>query len=275
MGLLCCGPTLGLEQASAATPSGIVTTVAYDGFAYTAGASLVGQAGGNGWSGAWFRDYGSGGNFTTDASGLAYSGLSTTGGKVVWAPGGNGIDGDGRSLPLVNSGVVYLQFLCQFGTQTGGGTPNIRLSASGSLTGGIGGNGGTYGPKVSILDATLNPKSDGTSSSAANLSGLNLVVVQIDYQGDTTSMWVNPNLASFDYLNPPAPDAIYPGLAPAFDKIAIYSRSPANVDELRVMRIQPTVPTLSRPALIALALALALVGLATLRRHRPGRRDCR
>jgi hypothetical protein len=111
-----------------------------------------------------------------------------------------------------------------------------------ALTGGIGGNGGTYGAKMSILDSGLAPKADGTSSSTANLSALNLVVVQIDYQNTKTSMWVNPDLSTFDYLNPPATAVVDAGLAPAFDKVAVYSRNPAKFDELTVIRAAPGAP---------------------------------
>jgi hypothetical protein len=61
------------------------------------------------------------------------------------------------------------------------------------------------------------------------------VVARIDYQNDSTALWVNPNLSTFDYQNPTTPNATYAGLAPVFNTIAIYSRSPATVDELQVM----------------------------------------
>jgi hypothetical protein len=143
----------------------------------------------------------------------------------------------------MNSGVVFIQFLSQFGSSSGGGTPNIRLLNGGSVTGGFGGNGGIYGGVMSILDASLNPAANGSSSSSASLSALNLVVARIDYQNDSTSLWVNPNLSAFDYEAPTSPDATYAGLAPAFNTIAIYSRSPGNVDELSVQAEPVPEPT--------------------------------
>jgi len=143
----------------------------------------------------------------------------------------------------MNSGVVFLQFLSQFGSSSGGGTPNIRLMNGGSVTGGFGGNGGVFGGVMSILNASLNPAANGSSSSSASLSAQNLVVARIDYQNHSTSLWVNPNLSTFDYENPGSPDASYAGLAPTFNAIAIYSRDPGNVDELSVQAEPVPEPT--------------------------------
>lgn len=211
-----------------------LTNVVHDGFNYSAG-SLNGQNGGTGWTSSWLNDYTAGTSFQVSPAGMSYSGLATSGGSITWGTGGNGINEDSRSLPLMNSGVVFIQFLGQFGSSSGGGTPNIRLLNSGTLTGGLGGNGGPYGGVLSILDTSLNPAANGSSSSTASLSALNLVIARIDYQNDSTSLWVNPNLSTFDYENPINPDASYAGLAPAFNTIAIFSRNPGSVDELTVM----------------------------------------
>jgi hypothetical protein len=219
-----------------------LTNVASDGFNYSAG-SLAGQSGGSGWTSSWLNDYSSGASFQVSLSGMSYSGLTTSGGSLVWGSGGNGISEDSRSLPLMDSGVVYLQFLSQFGSSSGGGTPNIRLLNSGSLTGGFGGNGGPFGSVMSILDTSLNPAANGSSSTLANLSTLTFVIARIDYQNHSTSLWVNPNASTFDYENPATPDATYAGLAPAFNSIAIYSRSPANVDEISIMAEAVPEPT--------------------------------
>lgn len=221
-------------SALAATCNAQFTPIAYEGFSYDAG-TLAGQNGGTGWTGSWINDYGSGTSFNVSATGMTYPGLTTSGGRMVWASGGNGISEDSRSLALLNSGVVYLQFLSQFGSSSGGGTPNIRLYQLGNLTGGIGGNGGIYGANMSILDTSLQPATDGTSSSSALLSDLNLVIVRIDHDANNTAMWVNPDLTTFDYQNPSGANASYAGLAPAFDSIGIYSRSPGAVDELTVL----------------------------------------
>jgi len=237
-----------------------LTTVAHDGFNYSAG-SLNGQNGGTGWTSSWLNDYTSGASFQVSLTGMSYSGLTTSGGSLAWASGGNGISEDSRSLPLMNSGVVFIQFLGQFGSSSGGGTPNIRLLNSGSLTGGLGGNGGPFGSKMSILDATLNPAANGSSSSSANLSALNLVIARIDYQNDSTSLWVNPNLSTFDYENPTTADATYAGLAPTFNTIAIDSRSPGSVDEISVMAEPVPEPT-------AVTLMLTALGVAYVWRRR-------
>jgi len=157
-----------------------------------------------------------------------------------------------------------MQFLCQFGSSSGGGTPNIRLYNSGALTGGLGGNGGTYGGVMSILDNTLTPLANGTSSSSASLSSANLIIALIDYQNDVTKMWVNPNLSTFDYSAPPTANATFAGLAPAFNQIAIYSRSPATVSDLQIM----TVPEPMTMAM--LGAGVALVGMGRRFRRRNG-----
>ena len=233
-----------------ATSHAQMITVAYDGFNYSSG-SLGGANGGTGWTTPWQLTYGPGGNFNVSATGLTYTNLSTTGGSIVWGSGGTtGISEDSRTLPLQNSGVVYIQFLSQFGPgSSGGGTPNIRLVNSGTVTGGFGSNGGSL---MSILDSSLLPNS--SSSTTASLSNLNFVIAQINYQTNTTEMWVNPNLSTFDYQNPTTPDATYANLAPVFDTIAIYSRSPANVDELMVMA-QP-VPEPSSMVLLGMGVIL-------------------
>lgn len=225
---------LAVFQSLASTATAAVVVVAEDSFSYSAGA-LAGNNGGTGWSSAWSQTYGSGTGFNVDTSGLSYTGLPSSGGRLAWRSGGNGIDQNRRTLPVQDTGVVYIRFLAQFGSSSGGGTPNLRLLNSGTQTGGVGGNGGTYGAYWSILGADLNPLSNGNSSSSTVLSALNLVLLRIDYDASSTSLFLNPNLATFDYGNPGAAAATYAGLAPAFNEVSLFSRSPASFDELAVL----------------------------------------
>lgn len=244
----------------------VTTVVVEESFVYTGGISLVGQSGGTGWTSAWVSDSPAFTDFFTNATGLALPGVTASGGRAVFRAAGTQINDAARSLPLQNTGVVFIQFLSQFGAQSGGGTPNIRLDSSGVRTGGIGNNGGCGSPVYAILDSNLAPVA--ASCSAVSLSTLRVVVVRIDYTANVTRMWVLPDLTGFDYLNPPAPSAEFSGLAPAFNRIALYSRSPASIDELRVFRVanvepasaQP-IPTLSSWAIGVLSALLLLAGL--------------
>lgn len=211
-----------------------VTTIAYDGIDYTAGQLMQGENGGTGWLGAWRFDYTYGENFRVTGTGLTYTGLTTTGGAMTWTSGGNGISANDRALPVQNSGVVYVQFLSDFGSVSALGTPQVRLLYEGEYVAGFGANGGEY---MAILGGDLTPI-DG-SSSTAPIGQLNLVIARIDYTAVKTDMWVNPDLSLFDYDAPGAADATYGGLAPTFDRIGAYTRNPGTVDEIRVMQVVP------------------------------------
>ncbi len=240
-----------------------VVVVAQDSFGYSAGV-LTGNNGGTGWSSSWNQTYGSGTSFNVSATGLTYTGLSTSGGSLAWRSGGNNIDQNSRTLPTQNSGVVYIQFLAQFGSSSGGGTPNLRLFNDGALTGGVGGNGGTHGSYWSILGTDLNPLSGGASSSSTLLSALNLVVLRIDYTAVSTSLYLNPNAATFDYANPGTAAATYAGLAPAFNEVSLFSRSPASFDELSVI----SYTAVPEPTATATAAGLGAAFLAWFHRRR-------
>ena len=248
------------------------TLVAEDTFSYVNGTSLVGNNGGSGWSGAWVSDSPSFTDFFVDGSSLSVPGVTSTGGKMIFVS--NTLLNDAaRTLPLQNSGVVFIRFLSQFDTQSGGGTPTIRLVASGSLSGGVGNNGGCGSAVYAILDTSLQPIT--ASCSSVSLATLSAVILRIDYTANTTRLWVLPSMAGFDYTNPPAPSAEYAGLAPAFDRISIYSRATASIDELQVLRLVPDqaqpqpVPSMSWLALVALTVAMGLAWLrAGLRERR-------
>jgi hypothetical protein len=228
-------------------------TIAYDGFNYSSGTSLTTLNGGTGWDTAWYRSYTFGGDFNIGNSGYTYTGLATEGNRIVWGSGGStGISEADRRLPRQDTGVIYLQFMSSFESSAGGGTPTLRLydynSSSGISTfnGGFGANnGGSYSGVMSILGSDMQPMGDGSSSTAASLNTINLVVVRIDYDNPFTEMWVNPDLATFDYNDPPASQAYYNNFAPVFNQVAVYCRTPANLDELRILQQVPEPTTLS------------------------------
>lgn len=235
--------TLGVMLTVSLTAHAQTTVIAQDNFNYGNGSSLAGQNGGTGWTASWVNDYTSGDSLSSSTTGLTYSGL-TTGGSAVWSgASGNGISEDSRYLPLQDSGQIYIQFLCQFGP-SGGGTPNLRFTDSLTTRAfGLGGNGGTYGSQFSILDSTLSPASNGSSTAlSSSLANENLVVARVDYSDDTINMWVNPNLSTFNYEAPPTPDASDIIANPDFNNIAIYTRDPGTISDLEIFTVPEPTP---------------------------------
>lgn len=216
-----------------------LTLIAEDSFDYTG--NLVGKDGGTGFTNAWA--YGSStSNYGMGSPTLTYSGISSAGGFVNGCSVLNGqLCAASRNIPAQSSGKVFIQMIVDFGSQTGGGTPNLRLlDDSGQLTGGVGANGGTHGSKVSILDSTLSPNTDG-SSSAGTLNGQKFVILGIDYTESRTSLWLNPDMSTFSYYSTPTPSAIYQGLAPRFQTIYFISRyTNMKFDELKVYNLSTT-----------------------------------
>ncbi len=211
------------------TPAGF-NLVAYEGFNYSSGSSLLNASGGSGWSASWIKSY-QDRFLKTSTSGFTYTGLNTTGLKAEFDStcygDCNTIASLGRSIPLQNEGIVYFQFISVFESSAGGGTPTIRLANGGINTGVIGSISGSY---MSIVDASSN-----VSSSSANLSAQNLVVIRINYDLNKTEMWVNPDLSTFDYLNPVNPSASLTNFAPVFDSFSIFIRS-GSIDEISIFK---------------------------------------
>jgi len=247
-----------------------ITDIVSDSFDYPAG-PLASNAGGTGWTSAW-QNNGHNPMQVATPGVLTYSGVTPTGGQINWGVGPSQISDATRTLPAVNSGVVFVRFLAQFSAQSGGGTPNLRFLSGGIETGAIGGNGGCPGIYYSILDDALSPALPPAGCTGKSLAAMSLVLVRIDYTSSITKMWVNPVLSSFDYLSPPAPDA-QANLAPAIDQVSLYMRG-GSFDELSIFRVtaaapvtaQP-VPGLAWPSLLGLALGIALTAAALRRRQ--------
>ncbi|UFH34955.1 fibrinogen-like YCDxxxxGGGW domain-containing protein [Flavobacterium acetivorans] len=225
-----------IYSGNAQTPAGF-NLVAYEGFDYTSNSSLLNASGGTGWTTNWIKTYDNK-YLKTSTTGFTYSGLTTTGLKAVFDGTCYGtcttvIAALKRSFPLQNQGVVYFQFMSIFEASPGGGTPTIRLFNGATPTGGI---GSTSGSNMSILAASL----ANLSSSSGSLSAQNLVVVRIDYNLNKTEMWINPDLSTFNYLNPTSPSATATGFAPAMDRFDIFIRS-GSIDEIAIFKQIPTV----------------------------------
>ncbi|MFM6940667.1 MAG: hypothetical protein ACKOXI_01645 [Candidatus Planktophila sp.] len=226
---------------SPAQAGSTLTLIASDSFEYSG--NIVGKNGGYGFTGPWATHYGTS-DFTVEATGFTYPNITTAGGLISSCAVLQGqLCGVSRDFAPQESGVFYVQMIANFGTQTGGGTPMLRFfDSSTAVSGGLGGNGGTA---ISILDNTLSVKGDGTAS-YGTLNATSFVVLQIDYVSNTTQMWVNPNMATFDYLNPPAPNASWPGLAPKMARIAFYARPTAKFDEYKLYRVdRPAIPEIT------------------------------
>lgn len=221
---------LSIISLNAQTPSGF-SLVAYEGFDYTSGSSLLNASGGSGWSSNWTKTY-MDKYLKTATAGFTYTGLTTAGLKAEFDNNCYGscnqIASIGRSFPLQNEGIVYFQFISVFEATSGGGTPTIRLFNGSTLSGGVGANGGSY---VSILNASLS----NLSVSSASLSPQNLVVIRINYDLNKTEMWLNPDLSTFNYLNPTNPSATATNFAPVLDNFSIFIRS-GSIDEISIFK---------------------------------------
>lgn len=225
---------------------------AEDTFTYSAG-SILGQNGGTGWSGAWINPYSPNGvPLQVDSSG-----------RLVFGSGSI-IQSAGRSLTTrfssATASKVYITFDVQFGTQSGGGTPNLRLLDStlgGALTGGLGNNGNTT--NYAILDSNLNA---GGTSSVSLATAANILFV-IDYTQNQSSLWVGNS--SWDMTSPPSTgaDATF-AFAPTFDRLDLYVRELSYFDNLRVY----SVAAIPEPGTYAVLLGAAAGGFALLRRRR-------
>ena len=226
--------SISLYSYSQFLPSGF-ETVAYEGFNYTSGTSLLGLNGGSGFSAAWTGSY-QDRYMKVHGTGYTYPGLNTTGGRASYSSDCDGTCNDiassDRTIPMQSGGVVYVQFLANLGPQAGGGTPQIRFRNTetnswalhaGALTNNIY-NWGIW-DTVNYYMTTISSNTE------------RFVIIRFDYVNNTTKMWIDQDVTTFNYSNPTNPDATSP-VANSFNRIDLYFRSPAphGIDEIHVFK---------------------------------------
>lgn len=152
------------------------------------------------------------------------------------------INGSGRDLPQVDSGVVYIRFLTRLSGGFNNGAPTLRLFdttvANNTLL--VGSN--NTGNNASIITTEGTPRV-ANSGVSINDNQTHLLVVRIDYSAESVDLWVDPNLATFNYSAPPTANATLTSYAPAFDRIYLFNRSAGAFDEVAILRLEPSSET--------------------------------
>ena len=234
-----------IVQAPAASAD-TLTTIAYEGFDYPAGTALdaaqnggVEANGGSGWSGPWAYAVGGDSPLSVTAPpGLSYPGLTTVGGATAWRGGRLAINGGGRDLPRVDSGVIYVRYLVQLSGGFNNGAPTLRLfdSTLANNTLLVGSN--NTGNNASIITTEGTPRV-ANSGVLINDNQTHLLLVRIDYTSSTVDLWVDPSLATFNYGSPPTANATLTSYAPTFNRIDILNRFSGSYDEISILRFTP------------------------------------
>ena len=219
-------------------PSGF-QTIFYEGFDYTAGQDLYYQSGGNGFTSNWKQSY-LNKYLGIQSSGWTYPNLQTNGLRAAYDASCygtcNDISSSGRDVPSQTTGVLYLQFLANFGSQLGGGTPHLRLYDASDLKLVIGGNTAANWQLVDVSSNT-------TVTTNKTLNAIRLVIIRLDYDNGGIKMWIDPTLNAFNYSAPPQPTAELPSniSAPSFNNLQIYLRSGGSpgIDEIHAFKSLP------------------------------------
>ena len=229
----------GTESLTFSISSKYVLTV-YEKFEYDELSVLEGKNGGSGWDGAWLN---SGSNFrkhyllssTTNAGGvysisrrssMTYPGLNVT---------GNYLGDDGNQTDVTNSDYrqlykklgknVYVQFLVQFNNFADAENPGAKnnyfiLKDGNDIKLVIRRKNG----RIYMAKSTTSSSSEDIVDTGVNLKGstaAQLVILKIE---DTkTKIWVDPNLSSFNFGNPPSENAFL-DYSFEFDQINIQSQ---------------------------------------------------
>lgn len=271
----------GLCAAAVFSSSLSAALIAYEAFDYAPGSSLVGQAGGTGFSTAWGS---SGGLGTIEVPGLGWPDLTTTGNKLYVAGNSTGSLSIFRTLATpqgADGTTVWISFLGQDTTALSAnfgpdGAPsrvrpiNMSLYQDGSERLALG--EGTRTSGISLPDTDVwglvergGVNNAGTRWTTAPLDTLSFVLVRIDFgtsDMDTAYMWINPSLTAEPDISTAMATTTYANMN--FNRIRPFAGNPTSAsgnvpatgffDEIRIGETFGDVTPIPEPA-------TALVGL--------------
>ena len=227
-------------------PQGKFELSAYENFDYTDLQILNGKNGGSGWNSSWVKYSASNSNsdFDTKRGHYILSQTSNPGGVYASSKRSSmtypGLNVSGNYLGGINFQTeitkkeyrvlnknfgqdVYIQFLVQFNDNTGSGyEENYFILQEGDTQKLVirRNNGRIY-----MAKSTSSSSADDLVDTGVDLKGSSAAQLVIVNIGDTkTKIWVDPDLSSFDYSNPPIENS-YLNYSFEFNRIDIHSQA--------------------------------------------------
>ncbi len=208
--------------------------------------------GGNGWSGGWVNTSTPlnnngylNGCLKIQSPSLTYQNINVVGNSLTYGysdPSNPSIQcSASRSLPIQNTGIVYASIMINL--PGSGGTENaplIEFYNSATLQGylGIGVVRNRY--IESIIDyRTLNTYNGNhevvnRNVNNFNLADMKLFLFQFNYNSNITRMWIDPNISTFDFNNPPYSVSL--GFAWVFNTIKLSCMPGYSYDEITIFK---------------------------------------
>lgn len=183
---------------SAATASEVVAATSQEGFDYSPGSEVAGQAGGIGWAAAWTAKNGNG-TLINDAGSLTYPGIVSTGGKMSFTGVGGGTGTSTNTFrilaaPLTEGTTHYIHILAQnlnegrrfFGVAFFDGSTERILLGQASTS-----------PNWTINHVDGFPATNNTLDSTVDSSAPALLVLKLELLSgvERVTFWVNPDLS--------------------------------------------------------------------------------
>ena len=250
---------LALSMVSAAKGA----VIAYDGFDYTAGSSLLGQNGGTGnWTGAWAVHQGN--NATIGSLNLSYAGLGTSPGKSIAAGGYKDVTRRFSST-AITTGTFYVSTVMQWSTATQNQYV-MRMHKTGTAAT----DADTSSMAFGIIDSKPVITSGystavATGPTAYSINTPHLLVAKVNLDTKTVSLFVDPISGSPE----PAADVSFTfasmtGMGGITPTDLGWGRT--TVDELRIGNTFADVTAVPEPA-VASVLGLMSISLLTRRRR--------
>jgi len=243
------------------------SVVAYEGFDYDQGNTLYTKNGGDGWGEAWDNNLSAQNSFgvvnmhyiinssseyggvyrSSRRSDMTYPNLESIGNYL----GNDDMQTDVACFSFrnlsetISSGVYYVQFLVQFNdfsdADAGGALNNyfILNEATSEKLVVRRKNGNIFMAKTKTSTDSADIVDTGVALKGA--SAAQFVIIQIDFDNNKTSIWVDPELSSFDYVNPSSPNAFL-NYTFNFNRITLASQTkwdfgvPTLFDEISVIK---------------------------------------